>query len=252
MRFSPIEMAGVQTEPRFTLVELLVVIAIIGILVALLLPAIQAAREAARRTAAPTISRISDWRCSIITTLRSTFRSATAPPIGDESPADSRSRRQAGFSIRCRNWKSRRCTINSRRAADSKASIRIRPRSRLWPTLASPRRRMGFPARQLMQTQLKVLQCPSDPTDKRVRDDQSEWPVPVAVTSYKGVLDDTFLGQGLSGNGYGFGNNGPGITIHQRPLYRSRRRVTIRPARTIATTTCVAAASSSGSRSSGR
>ena len=49
-----------------------------------------------------------------------------------------------------------------------------------------------------MQTQLKVLQCPSDSTDKRVRDDQSEWrgnpPTPVAVTNYKGVLDDTFLG----------------------------------------------------------
>jgi prepilin-type processing-associated H-X9-DG protein len=55
----------------------------------------------------------------------------------------------------------------------------------------------------LMQTQLPILRCPSDPTDKRIRDDQDEWDivhgggaVPVAVTDYKGVLDDTFLGQG--------------------------------------------------------
>ena len=33
----------------------------------------------------------------------------------------------------------------------------------------------GISCQALMQTQLKVLQCPSDTTEKRVRDDQSEW-----------------------------------------------------------------------------
>jgi prepilin-type processing-associated H-X9-DG protein len=63
-----------------------------------------------------------------------------------------------------------------------------------------------------MQTQVNVLKCPSDSTEKRVRDDQSEWaPAPVFVTNYKGVLDDTFLGEGFPGNGQGFSNSGPGI-----------------------------------------
>jgi prepilin-type processing-associated H-X9-DG protein len=47
-----------------------------------------------------------------------------------------------------------------------------------------------------MQTKLPILQCPSDPTDKRLRDDQSEWQgTMVAVTDYKGVLDDSWVGQ---------------------------------------------------------
>ena len=43
--------------------------------------------------------------------------------------------------------------------------------------------------------------CPSDPTRQALADDQAEWnwnwraAIPVAVTNYKGVLDDTFLGQ---------------------------------------------------------
>ena len=59
----------------------------------------------------------------------------------------------------------------------------------------------GISCRALMQTQLKVLQCPSDPTDKtsarRSIGMERNPPTLVAVTNYKGVLDDTFLGRGF-------------------------------------------------------
>jgi hypothetical protein len=53
----------------------------------------------------------------------------------------------------------------------------------------------GIRVPDLMKTQLTVLQCPSDESVKRLSDRQFQWkPCPVATTSYKGVLDDTFLG----------------------------------------------------------
>src|SRR6185369_4608468 len=78
----------------------------------------------------------------------------------------------------------------------------------------------GISCGALMQTQLFVLKCPSDTTEKRVRDDQSEWAKTlVFVTNYKGVLDDTYLGEGFPqntdparNNGKGFSNDGPGVT----------------------------------------
>jgi prepilin-type processing-associated H-X9-DG protein len=77
-----------------------------------------------------------------------------------------------------------------------------------------------------MQTQLSVLKCPSDTTEKRVRDDQSEWAKTlVFVTNYKGVLDDTYLGEGFKDNrdpngasgGKGFSNDASGIKYISGP-----------------------------------
>jgi prepilin-type processing-associated H-X9-DG protein len=54
----------------------------------------------------------------------------------------------------------------------------------------------GISVPALMQTQLSILQCPSDASVKLLSNVQYEFVgCPVALTSYKGVLDDTFLGQ---------------------------------------------------------
>jgi prepilin-type processing-associated H-X9-DG protein len=58
----------------------------------------------------------------------------------------------------------------------------------------------GISCPVLLQTQLQILACPSDPATNKLREDQEElanWPV--AITNYKGVLDDTFLGQTFGG-----------------------------------------------------
>jgi prepilin-type processing-associated H-X9-DG protein len=57
-----------------------------------------------------------------------------------------------------------------------------------------------------MRTQLSILQCPSDSSVRELSDQQWQWKfVLVALTSYKGVLDDTFLGENW---GSTLGNDG--------------------------------------------
>jgi prepilin-type processing-associated H-X9-DG protein len=47
---------------------------------------------------------------------------------------------------------------------------------------------------ELMKTQLNILQCPSDGSAKQLTTLQKQWEgCSVAVTSYKGVLDDTWM-----------------------------------------------------------
>ena len=53
--------------------------------------------------------------------------------------------------------------------------------------------------RNAMKTQLAVLECPSDPSVLQLSDQDYVWMgIPVAVTSYKGVIGDTQVGGTLS------------------------------------------------------
>src|SRR5262249_33000686 len=54
----------------------------------------------------------------------------------------------------------------------------------------------GISVPQLMQTHLAVVNCPTDGNALLLYTTEQQWMgCPVAVTSYKGVMDDTFVGQ---------------------------------------------------------
>jgi len=199
-----------RAEPRrraFTLAELLVVIAIIGILVALLLPAIQAAREAARR--ASCVNNLKNLGLAVLNhhDIKKHFPVSNGAAYPQEAPPNT----QTGV-----GW-----ILNSLPQLEEqslydqfKTGGAFEPRFREQlvgknlPNSGLASAKNGVRCIDLMQTPLTVLQCPSDPSERKIREDQSEWSVPVFVTSYKGVLDDTFLGQSFGGT---VGNNGPGI-----------------------------------------
>jgi prepilin-type processing-associated H-X9-DG protein len=63
-------------------------------------------------------------------------------------------------------------------------------------------RKDGISVPELMKTQLSILQCPSDESVMTLNTDQWQWRTcPVATTSYKGVLDDTWANEPPFGEG---------------------------------------------------
>lgn len=190
----------------FTLVELLVVIAIIGILVALLLPAIQAAREAARRAACS--NNLKNLGLAALThhDVMKHFPVSNGGPYAGEAPTGVH-QTGAGWILNMLPQLEEQPLYDRFKAYGAFEGFLHQGRDNVGVAnngLYSVKNGNSVPL--LMQTQLEILRCPSDPAVDRVRDNQSEWDiihgggaVPVAVTSYKGVLDDTFLGQTFGG-----------------------------------------------------
>ncbi|QDT68642.1 hypothetical protein MalM25_15650 [Planctomycetes bacterium MalM25] len=182
---SSLRRASRPSATAFTLVELLVVIAIIGILVALLLPAVQAAREAARRSQC-----VNGQKQLALAVMN--YESATG-----RFPAC-----YGGFNFGA----GQRSSIASRREDETGVGwiLEVLPyleESGLYDQFAEANVFEGFfqqgnasglglkrpEARQLVQTELKMLQCPSDQSVIGLSEEQAQWSgIPVSMLSYKG------------------------------------------------------------------
>jgi prepilin-type N-terminal cleavage/methylation domain-containing protein/prepilin-type processing-associated H-X9-DG protein len=202
----PYRIAG-RRQRGFTLVELLVVIAIIGILVALLLPAIQAAREAARRASCSNNLKNLGLAALNHHDVMEHFPVSHGAAYPDEAPPNTQS--GVGWILNTLPQLEEQSLYDQFKAGGAyEGKFRELAVGKSLPNTGLASTKNGISCVALMQTPVNVLQCPSDPSENRVREDQSEWKAPVFVTNYKGVLDDTFLGQGFGGT---VGNNGPGI-----------------------------------------
>jgi prepilin-type N-terminal cleavage/methylation domain-containing protein len=214
-------------RPGFTLVELLVVIAIIGILVALLLPAIQAAREAARRSGCSNNLKNLGLAALNHHDVMKHFPVSNGAPYAGEAPVEQTG---AGWILNMLPQLEEQPLFDKFRAygafegrmRQNKAGAGVEMNG-----LYSVKNGNSVPL--LMQTELPILRCPTDPSNTRIREDQAEWDIatggaaiPVAVTNYKGVADDTFLGQTFGGTVSNDASTYPsGIYTDPPPVYDS-------------------------------
>jgi prepilin-type N-terminal cleavage/methylation domain-containing protein/prepilin-type processing-associated H-X9-DG protein len=205
----------------FTLVELLVVIAIIGILVALLLPAIQAAREAARR--ASCTNNLKNLGLAVLNhhDVKLHFPLSYGAFSLLESP---KPQSAVGWITETLPQLEEQDLYDQFIAGGAfEGQFRENKAHLTVGNAGIISTKNGIACPKLLQTPLAILACPSDPNTNKVRDDQWQfkgWPV--FVTNYKGVLDDTFLGQTFGGTYSNDGSTYPsGIYDEPAPTYRS-------------------------------
>lgn len=168
----------------FTLVELLVVIAIIGVLLAILLPAVQAAREAARRTTCKSHFREIGVAVHNYHDIFGFFPINIGPYL--QGPRPTPERNGKGWIVSILPFIEQQPLYHQFEpffSGDFFSGTGLRHPN----------------CRALVQTQLSIFQCPSDGSVRSLSDVQFDWDgIPVAVTSYKGVLGDSRLGGFMS------------------------------------------------------
>ena len=170
----------------FTLVELLVVIAIIATLIGLLLPAVQTAREAARRSSCS--NKLRQLALGLITYegAKKKFpqsRSMWAEPAGGPGACNTTN------SCTGRGW------ILEMLPFIEQTSLYEAFAPSAQGNFTDNRGLRAAQVRQLLQSRVDLLACPSDPDTLQASSVQWHFTnVPVAVTSYKGVLGATKVG----------------------------------------------------------
>jgi prepilin-type N-terminal cleavage/methylation domain-containing protein len=169
----------------FTLVELLVVIAVIIVLMGLLLPAVQSVRESARR-----------MQCSnnlkqvglALHTYHDTMRMLPIS-LGPHMVQPNRNAPQLNGT----GWIGKVLPQLEQQALFDRLSPCFRGDFFAGSGLKD------LVCRDVVQTQLSVLQCPSDGSVRRLSATQYQWEeIEVALTSYKGVIGDTQIGAARS------------------------------------------------------
>ena len=184
-----------QRRSAFTLVELLVVIAIIGILIALLLPAVQAAREAARRM------QCSNNLKQIGLAIHNYHAAVGVLPVGIDNNGSPKRGPDPADQENGKGW-----------------IVAILPQLEQEPLF----KRFNFNGafnqgggmkdpvnRELAQTNLNALKCPSDPDSMKLITEQWQWKdIEVAITNYKGVMGDGMMGHVNSFGGTPYCNDG--------------------------------------------
>jgi len=169
----------------FTLVELIVVMAVIGILIGLLLPAVQSARESARRVqCGGNLKQIG----LAIAGYHDTHR---AFPISmGPWPAPGTA---ASIELNGKGWIVGILPYVEQAALHDQFASFFVGDFRRGGGLRDPQ------CHALMKARIGLLHCPSDSSSRDLSMDQYQWEsIPVAVTSYKGVLGDSVIGHPMS------------------------------------------------------